>query len=75
MADNSSNKLITSTKGWNWGHYALSGDQMTFTVNGQRAFAINYKDIALSNASSKNEVALEFQQVTEDGMGMVAKKK
>lgn len=61
-------QMITSTKGWNWGNYALGQDQMSFTVNGQRVFAINYKDIALSNAPSKNEVVLEFQQVGEDGM-------
>lgn len=60
--------IITSTKGWNWGNYALGQDQMSFTVNGQRVFAINYKDIALSNAPGKNEVVLEFQQVGEDGM-------
>jgi hypothetical protein len=42
---------------------------MSFTVNGQRVFAINYKEIALSNAANKNEVVLEFQQVGgEDGM-------
>ena len=26
--------IITSTKGWNWGNYALGQDQMSFTVNG-----------------------------------------
>ena len=26
----------------------------------QKCFSINYKDIALSNASGKNEIALEF---------------
>ena len=61
-------QMITSTKGWNWGSYALGQDQMSFTVNGQRVFAINYKEIALSNAPSKNEVVLEFQQIGEDGM-------
>lgn len=35
---------------------------MAFSVNGQKCFVINYKDIALSNASGKNEVALEFAQ-------------
>jgi hypothetical protein len=66
MADK---QMITSTKGWNWGNYALGQDQMSFTVNGQRVFAINYKEIALSNAANKNEVVLEFQQVGgEDGM-------
>ena len=62
-------QMITSTKGWNWGNYALGQDQMSFTVNGQRVFAIKYKEIALSNAANKNEVVLEFQQVGgEDGM-------
>ena len=61
--------MTASTKGWNWGTYARGQDQMAFTVNGQRVFAINYKEIALSNAPSKNEVVLEFQQVGEEGMG------
>ena len=34
---------------------------MTFAVNGMPCFQINYKDIALSTANGKNEVALEFQ--------------
>jgi structure-specific recognition protein 1 len=59
MADG---KLVSSTKGWNWGAYQLGQDQMSFTVNGQPCFLINYKDIALTNASGKNEVALEFNQ-------------
>jgi len=49
-----------STKGWNWGYYKLEKDHMAFNVNNQKCFLINYKDIALSNASGKNEVALEF---------------
>jgi structure-specific recognition protein 1 len=49
-----------STKGWNWGYYKLDKDNMAFNVNNSRCFTINYKDIALSNASGKNEVALEF---------------
>ena len=53
---------VTSTKGWNWGMYKLDKDAMTFNVNNQKCLVINYKDIALSNASGKNEVALEFQQ-------------
>ena len=48
--------MLTSTKGWNWGTYDLGDDKMSFTVNGQKCFVINYKDIALSNASGKNEV-------------------
>ena len=61
-------KTVSSTKGWNWGNYQLGDDQMSFTVNGQRCFVINYKDIALTNASGKNEVALEFNQGA-DGKG------
>ena len=53
---------FNSTKGWNWGYYKLNKENMSFTVNGQKCFAINYKDIALCNASGKNELALEFQQ-------------
>lgn len=69
MAENGNKQSITSTKGWNWGHYALGNDQLSFTVNGQRCFVINYKDIALANASGKNEVALEFQQSTNNEEG------
>lgn len=35
---------------------------MQFNVNNQPCFSINYKDIAVSNANGKNEVALEFVQ-------------
>ena len=54
-----------SLKGWNWGYYKLNKENMSFSVNGQKCFVINYKDIALSNASGKNELALEFQQDAE----------
>jgi hypothetical protein len=62
---------VSSTKGWNWGNYKLEADHMTFNVNGQKCFIINYKDIALSNASGKNEVALEFQQETPESKKLV----
>jgi structure-specific recognition protein 1 len=39
---------------------------MEFQVDGQRCFGIRYKDIAISNANGKNEVALEFNQDAED---------
>lgn len=55
-----SNKVV-STKGWNWGYYDLEKDNIAFNVNGQQCFLINYKDIALSTATGKNEVAFEFQ--------------
>jgi len=52
---------IGSTKGWNWGQYKLGEEHFNFSVNGQPCFIINYKDIALTNASGKNELSLEFQ--------------
>lgn len=55
----------TGTKGWNWGHYELKDKEMEFLVDNKRAFAINYKDIALSSANGKNEVALEFATENE----------
>ena len=55
-----------STKGWNWGTYELKDDEMEFQVDGQRSFGIKYKDIALSSANNKNEVALEFAQDGEE---------
>jgi structure-specific recognition protein 1 len=51
---------VVSTKGWNWGYYQLEKENMSFNVNNQKCLVINYKDIALSNATGKNEVALEF---------------
>lgn len=50
------------TKGWNWGCYELLENEMEFQVNGQRAFGLKYKDIALSSANGKNEVAIEFTE-------------
>jgi structure-specific recognition protein 1 len=49
-----------STKGWNWGKYKLKENELEFQVDSRRCFSINYKDIALSSASGKNEVAFEF---------------
>ena len=65
MSDQVSKTQI-ATKGWNWGNYKLEKENISFTVNNQPCFILNYKDIALSNASGKNEVALEFQQDAEN---------
>jgi hypothetical protein len=54
-----------STKGWNWGHYQLKDNELEFQVDKQRCFGIRYKDIALSSANGKDEVALEFAQEAE----------
>ena len=51
-----------STKGWNWGSYELKDGEMEFQVDSKRCFGIQYKDIALSSANGKNEVAFEFAQ-------------
>lgn len=55
-----------STKGWNWGSYELRDDEFEFQVDGKKAFGVKYKDIALSSANGKNEVALEFAQDGEE---------
>ncbi|CDW77358.1 dna polymerase delta binding protein [Stylonychia lemnae] len=39
---------------------------MTFMSNNQKTFVINYKDIALSNAYSTNEVTLELRNQDEN---------
>ena len=56
----SKEKENVCTKGWNWGHYELKDSELEFQVDNQRCFGIKYKDIALSSANGKNEVALEF---------------
>ena len=35
-------------------------DMMEFNIDGKNCFSIPYKDIALSSANGKNEVAFEF---------------
>ena len=64
MATQGSSKVCT--KGWNWGSYELLDEEFEFQVDGQRAFGIKYKDIALSSANGKNEVALEFTPEGEE---------
>ena len=52
-----------STKGWNWGYYHMKEDQLEFTEDAEgskHVFSLNYKDIAISNASKDTEVTLEF---------------
>ena len=38
----------------------MKDNELEFQVDNQRCFGIRYKDIALSSANGKNEVALEF---------------
>lgn len=56
------NKALQSTKGWNWGNYTLEDDHLDFKVDGKPCFIVPYKDIALANVQTKNEISLEFQQ-------------
>jgi hypothetical protein len=61
-----------STKGWNWGYYHFKDESLDFTHDKQgnkKCFSVNYKDIAISNASSAREVTLEFQQEEENKRG------
>eukprot|EP00347_Sterkiella_histriomuscorum_P022710 403337451 len=50
-----------STKGWNWGYYEIGEKHIGFKTNNQRALVIDYKDVALSSVSGRNEVTLELQ--------------
>lgn len=52
-----------STKGWNWGYYHLNENKLDFTQDkegNKKMFSLNYKDIAISNASKPTELTLEF---------------
>jgi hypothetical protein len=58
-----------STKGWNWGYYHLKESKLAITHDSQgnqKCFDLNYKDIAISNASKANEVTLEFQRDADE---------
>ncbi len=57
---------IVNMKGWHWGFYQLEKENLSFSINKEKCLTLNYKDIALSNATGKNEVALEFQQEQEN---------
>ena len=62
-----------SSKGWNWGSYELLENEMEFKVDGERAFGFMYKDIALSSANGKSEVAIEFgEELTKGNTDILA---
>jgi len=50
-----------STKGWNWGNFALTEDQIAFNIDEKPCFSIPFTDIANANIT-KEEVTLEFHQ-------------
>jgi hypothetical protein len=56
-----------STKGWNWGEmeFGDDGNNMTFKVDGKRAFEIPINDVSRAllhstGSGTKNDVSLEF---------------
>ncbi len=52
-----------SVAGWNWGYYHMKDATLEVTEDpegSKKQFSLNYKDIAISNASKPNEVTLEF---------------
>lgn len=59
----SNKKEEVSTKGWNWGYFNLEKERFLFSHDkegNKKCFELQYKDIAISNASKANEVTLEF---------------
>ena len=58
----------SSIKGWNWGYYHMHEDKLEVTEDAEglrHCFSLDYKGIAISNASKDTEVTLEFQHDNE----------
>ena len=65
-------KQEISTKGWNWGYYHMREDkvELSHDKEGQKkCLSIQYKDIALSNATNKTEVTLELANEDDNKRG------
>lgn len=61
-----------STKGWNWGYYHMRDDkvEVSHDKEGQKkCLSIQYKDIALSNATNNTEVTLELANEDDNKRG------
>ena len=50
-----------SVNGRNWGDIKVEDSQLSFDVDGKKAFEVTMKDIAQASLQGKNEVAIEFQ--------------
>lgn len=50
------------TKGWSWGNYQVSEEQIDFKVGSIPCFGLPFADIANANLTNKNEVTIEFHQ-------------
>ena len=55
---------VLNTQGLNWGTYVLNDKEFELNhyQSGQKIMQFPYSDISISNASGKNEVAIEFNQ-------------
>ena len=49
-----------SLRGWNWGTADLARNELVFQYNNKPTFEIPYSEIANSNLTGKNELAVEF---------------
>ena len=54
-------EIKLSVNGRNWGDINIVDSQLSFDVEGKKAFEVTMKDIAQSSLQGKNEVAIEFQ--------------
>ncbi|QDZ20900.1 SSRP1 domain-containing structure-specific recognition protein [Chloropicon primus] len=50
-----------SSNGRNWGELNIVDSQLSFDVDGKKAFEVTMKDISQASLQGKNEVAIEFQ--------------
>lgn len=55
-----------SLRGWNWGKFNIERNELKFSVNGIPSFEVPYKRINNTNLTSKNEVAVEFNNNDEE---------
>jgi hypothetical protein len=49
-----------STKGWTWGAYSLSEENLTLNMDRHLGFKLNFKGLSHCFNPGKNEMALEF---------------
>lgn len=55
-----------SLRGWNWGQFNIERNELKFSVNGIPSFEVPYKRINNTNLTSKNEIAIEFNNDEEE---------
>jgi hypothetical protein len=57
--------MKAATNGWNWGYYDLMEKDLLYQVDDKEVFTIPLDMVALASNSSKNEVAVEFNNEAE----------